>query len=153
MKKAYLQITTWKGTLVWYAAHYYGCLRFGDERVDLQDKLTEAGAKRFNKAERDSLYKYKAGDETDRFSDEEKLIKSAIELFKKDDHGYEILLKGDNSYCDPKKVLAGSPEIMVEANKLFDQYEENGGWDCINKQKIERICEQWDLLVGPVWEK
>jgi len=130
MKKAYLEITTWKGTFVWYADHYYGSLRFGDERIDVNCKPT-------------------GGDEPCGFTDEEKLVKSATELFKQDSHGYEILIKGSSHVCFPQKILVGPSEIKAEANGLYNQYvNHEGGWN----HEMKNIFEKWDSIVGPVWE-
>jgi hypothetical protein len=159
MKKAYLHIITWVGTIVMYADHYYGSIRFGDERVEVRYKLTVADAKRFNRAESGAIgprtiRKYNPGDESTRFSDRNKLIKEAIKLFKKDDHGYEILIEGDNSICDPQKILVGPNKIKAEANALCDEFDHYCGWDCRSEDecRVDDICKKWESIVGPVWE-
>ncbi len=159
MNIAYLEIMTWVGSsVVWYAKHYYGMIRFGDERVDVECKLMKEEVDKLNVDSREDFFlgsKYKVGEMTTRFSDKKKLIKEAIKLFKKDSHGYDALLEGRQGVCDPLKILVGPKDIMKKANLLWELFEERGGWGCPEDEesKVRIITDKWDEIVGKFWER
>jgi len=160
MKTAYLEVTTYVGTsMVWYAEHYYGRIMFGKKKVEVTAPLTKTDAARLNKGERykDPVLQseYKAGEESGRFYNKNKLIKAAITLFNEDSHGYEALLLGESPVCDPMLMLIGPIKAMEKANRLHKEFEEYDGWNADRNHwpVLEAISEKWESLVGDHCER
>ena len=158
MKTAYLTILTWTDSLiVMMALHYYGRIRFGEkDSVDVEFILTKDDATKMNMDRDVYIYgRYKTGESSTAFTDEKKLIKEAIKLFKKDPHGYDVLLKGDHYICDPQKVICGPKDIMLKANRLWNKFESYNGWGCKeeDESRVRVICDKWDDIIGKVWER
>ena len=159
MKTAYLEITTWVGSsIVWYAKHYYAKIRFGDGTVNVRCKLAKKETGKLNVESREDFFpgsKYRVGEETTRFSNKKKLIREAIKLFKKDPHGYDVLLEGDHCWADPMKMLVGPKDVMGKANSLWELFERRKGWDCPEEEEkeVRKITNKWDKIVGVFYER
>lgn len=156
MRTAYIIITTWVGTVA-NGIHFYGKIKApGVDDIEIRYKISTSDAKLMNRAEawRGTRFKtkYVAGEESGAFLTEPKLIEAAVKLFNDSlkPQGYELLLKGDNTYLDPREMLIGPPDVMEKANKLHQRYEDLKGWECRpdEEPEIERICRQWDAVTG-----
>lgn len=160
MKVAYLKITTWVGSAVGYAQHYYGTIYFGDNqwsaktpKKDVKFKIDSRQAIEFNKEEPDLIRMglgNKPGDMSTRFTDRDMLIKKGTKLFKKDPKGCDVLLEGDSGYVDPHKMLAGPKDVMEKGNKLYEEFEEYDGWGCKPEEEkdVRRISNAWSDATG-----
>lgn len=161
MKTAHLVILTWKDSIAAFGAvHYYGKIRFGKDSKDLVDVefiLTKDDATKMNMDRDADIYgRYHAGESSDAFTDKKKLIKEAIKLFKKDSHGYDILLEGDHCIVDPQKIIYGPKDVMIRANIIYEEFENYDGWGCNEEDepKVREICDNWDeVLGGKFWER
>lgn len=157
MKTAFLTILTWKGTSAFGATHYYGRIRFGKESIEVEFILTKNEATKMNMDRDADIYgRYHAGEESTAFTNEKKLIKEAIKLFKKDPHGYDVLLKGNHCTVDPQEIIAGPKDVMVKANIIYEAFESYNGWGCKegDNKKVQAICDKWDIVLGgKFWER
>ncbi len=158
MKRAYLKITTWVGSLS-NAQHYYGRIVFALKEhrdIDVNHKLTIKEAINLNKSDNFRFIpnnnNYKAGEVTDRFMDESKLKREAIKTFKKEvmPKGFEILMLGDNCCIDPEEMLVGPKSVMEKSNELNDRFNALNGWECKDEDEkiVDHICKQWDKVSG-----
>ncbi len=159
-KTAYLKISTWVGnSIVWYAEHYYGVIKFGDKRVDVTAPLTKAEVARLNKGEEykdpELRSEYKVGEESGRFTDKKKLTERAIELFEENSYGYDVLLEGSDAVCDPQEMIAGPDEEMARANYFWRAFEDYNGWGADEKDwpALEKISKDWEAVVGDYFER
>lgn len=149
----YCHITTYKETLS-YAEHWYANLVCGyresnkrglPARIELKQTLTESGAARMNRREGGD---WKAGEETNKFFDEERLKKEAILKYKLLLPGATILVDGRHGVCDPQPILDGPEEIMTTANRFTRRANEVGWWEG-DEDAMQVICDEWDEF----WEE
>ena len=166
MRNAFLEVTSWEGSSVFWAVHHYGKLHFGSgmkDRVEVQFTLSAEDAKDLNREDDFGGPKgmWKAGEKYDGFTDKKKLIRAAIRLFKKDPHGYDVLLLGDHCTCDPQKMLVGPKDVMLAANILHEEFESHNGWGFSYQTRakeiddqVKVICNKWDIVLGgKSWER
>jgi hypothetical protein len=129
------------------ASHYWGTLRFGDQRHKLERILTQAQADVTNKKDRmcSHLDSWKAGDVTHRMDSEEEVVQYAKEKWKELFPDAVALLRGSHCVADPQEMIDGPPELMKKANKLWKQGEKNDGWEG-DQKKMQKICDAWEAL-------
>lgn len=67
-----------------------------------------------------------------RFDTEEEVIRSGINIFKKfiQPQGFDTLILGEKSVLDPQFILVGDKDLVNKANRLYNTFEEYGGWGC-----------------------
>ena len=134
---AVLEVTSWVGSGICFAEHYYGKLKGslakkGEksqwtniqswEEIEVEYTLTAKEAAALNKeaAEGGMLAaNYQVGEMSTRFFSEEKLMVCAIELARS--LGYDALVRGSYSCCSPQKILFGPK--MDQLNAIWERYE------------------------------
>jgi hypothetical protein len=148
MKIVYLYITTWKGSCVGWAKHYYGSLWHNGKRTEVSIPMTVSDAKNLNKE--DDYNYYKRGDMLSRFENKEQLIRAAIKLYKKLYPETDLLIEGSSATLDPQKVLVGPLKLKNKLNDLYKQFEAYNGWGCNPEDEpaVSRISNQWEELLN-----
>jgi len=147
----YCEITTWIGTSVGWAEHWYAnlvCDRGSVkscERKELKQTLTESGAARMNRREGGN---WEGGEETNKFFEEEDVRREAIMRYTLMFPGATILVDGRHGVCDPQPILDGPEEIMATANRFAGRANEVGWWEG-DEDAMQVICDEWDEF----WEE
>lgn len=140
-----LEISNYIGSIG--ASHYYGRLRGGDKRVDLEYKLSQAQATKLNKIDGKG-YTWKRGSTTSRFESEEDIIQAALAQYKTYFPGALALVLGDYSSAGPKWTIDGPPELLGYGNDLWQEAEDMSWWD-YDPTLMDRICNEWEKLIKP----
>jgi len=147
----FLTITTWVGTCVIGADHYYGRLRplNGNQSFDVSYKLSKEDAKNLNRGIKPENVKsigYKEGDESERFRSRKKLIAEAKKQFKKRFPKAKVLVLGDRGIIEPQEILVGPREFKSKINRLAKEYDKLD-WDIDEDQpKIRKLEGEWQEL-------
>lgn len=145
----YLRITTWVGTTVFGAEHWYGRLISGPRKdwkdhsneVEVEHVLTADEAKRLN--EGDEFSTYEAGGTSTRFFHKEDLIAEAVECYRAHFPRAKLLIEGDPTTLEPQLILDGPFDLAVKINSIVDECNVLGWWDHGNDDACEVLCEQW----------
>jgi len=133
MKIAYLEITTWLGSIG--AEHYYGkIVSEGEDDVKLTYRLSKKQAKYLTGKDLGLLgeSRYKRGQEVDRFESEEAALSAAKDYWKEHlmDQGY-VLIKGRSSYMSCQKLIAWPDQVedlCTRINEVVSQFDSMGGY-------------------------
>jgi hypothetical protein len=145
----YLRITTWAGSRVCSAQHWYGTLSCGPRprgEHDVQYILSQADADRLNNSDGD----YRAGEESGRFFSKDALIEAALACWQQHFPKARLLIEGTADTLEPQPVLAGSPDIAARINQLWRECEELGWWD--GDASAGEACEaRSDVWLG-IWK-
>lgn len=148
-KAAHLQIDSWAGISLG-ASHFYGNLRFEDDRKELTYKLTAAQAARLDDG-------YQAGDSTERFFTEEAVIERALSAWQRLFPRAKVLLLGNSSYIEPKLILGmpGAPDaILMELSGIYLAAESIGFYDNpANDQKMDALNDRWHNIINGFLQK
>ncbi len=145
----YCEITTYIGTAVAWAEHWYANLvrdaRSLPKRIELKQTLTESGAARMNRREGGD---WTAGEKTNRFFSEERLKEVAILEYKLLFPEATILVEARSGVCDHQPILDGPAEVVATANRFVKRAREVGGWEG-DEDAMQVICDEWDEF----WEE
>jgi hypothetical protein len=149
MKKKYnvthLEISSWDG-LSFGATHDYGHLWNGNERVQVEKKLTQAEADKLN--EKDGTNTYRQDSTTERFEAEEDIIRFSVKVYKHRFPESNMLVLGSPVSYEPKVILdypvgfdaTKALNIFLEAEKLgFYQNPKND-------LKMAMLMKEYDSL-------
>jgi len=149
MKRVYLHITSWIGVSVG-AQHYYAQLQDDtdyDRRIDLTRILTPAQAARAN---RDSFFRVKAGQESKGFDSQDEIRTLAVKVWQEYFPDGDILLEGDWGTAEPLRILVWPkhPELIDEANRVWSQFEKISGYQYEkNLDAADRLTEMWESIL------
>ena len=119
--------------------------------IELKRKITAKEARELTEKDNDFLrgkgrvFEWKAGDSTERFPNRESLEEAAIKWFNKHGRQNDVLLAA--SHADPCRVLGGPVWFCRAAKALYEQAEQNNGWEG-NEKRMQKICDEWDALIG-----
>jgi len=146
----YCEISTYIGTSVAWAEHWYGTLVAGSagtkrglpNRVELKQALTGTGAERMTRRENDGTT-WEVGEETNKFFFEDHVKSVAIEKYKLLFPGATILVDGRHGVCDPQPILDGPLDIVRTANRFVQRAHEVGWWEG-DEDAMQVICDEWD---------
>jgi hypothetical protein len=141
----YLRISTFVGSCVWCATHWYGKLICGKKKIDVLCTLTQEAADRFNQAD-PSTNPYRAGETTGRFPSKIALITAAMIQWQQT--GARFLIQGDPATWEPQWVLAGPEDVRTRINAIFAECEQLGWWGK-NADKVGRLSNKWEQI----WKK
>jgi hypothetical protein len=145
-KAAYLEVRTYKGTICWWAKHFYGKLRCeGYEPVDLEHELSAAQARRMTKE--DEGYTYEKGDISSRYETKDELIQQAVSELHDHFPDAEILIYGGFHRHEPQPILVGPPDLIDEVQRLYDRAVELGWEDGGHEGQVNEIIRQWKDLM------
>ena len=145
----YCEISTYIGTSVAWAEHWYGTLVVGGagwskkglpDRLELKQTLTGTGAARMNRREGGD---WEAGEETNKFFDEDRVKSVAIEKYKLLFPGATILVDGRHSVCDPQPLLDGPIDTVQTADLFVAEANDVGRWEG-DEDAMREICDRWD---------
>jgi len=110
----YCEVYYWDRGTGW--EHYYGWITCGSKRVELEDKITQSEADRFNRRTvLPAKAKYKAGEKIGKFFSEDRLKAAAIAQYKTIFPGATTLIHGDDVDPDPQPIWDGPYQKEVEA--------------------------------------
>lgn len=147
---AYLQITTLRGALG--AVHWYGKITCGDKSVEVKAKLSKDEAKWLNEHDgfrKNSVFKYRAGQLSERIATRDAVIEAGIGLFEKEfvPLGSKYLLVSKPWVSHPRPIVAhhGDQKLVDEVNKLAQQAEDIGGWEG-DKKRMTKIAQRWHQI-------
>jgi len=144
----YCEIMTYIGTAVSWAEHWYAnlvCDRGPGkscDRRELKQTLTDSGAARMTRREDDGTT-WEAGEETNKFFEEEDVRREAIRQYKLLFPDATILVDGRHGVCDPQPVLDGPADVMETANWFVEQANAAGWWEG-DEDAMQIICDNWD---------
>ncbi len=151
-KIVFCTVTTWVGSSVCYAEHFYARLRRrsrkGPEEIDLEYRVNSEEAKKLN--EDDTLgtsAEYKAGETSERFFCLSKIKRVAAREYKKLMPGSELLILGASTTMEPQEILGGPPGLRRPANVIFRRCERLGWWDKGNDTTVQGLSDKWVLLL------
>lgn len=146
-KVVYLSTSTYAG-IVGGAYHYYGTLKCGRyDPVTLKRTLTESGAAKLNRNDRDQTYVWKEGHSVIRFEDEESLIAVAIEEWKDRFPDAVLLLLGSNCVADPQPILdCTDDDLRARLEPLYERARELDWWESGDPEMDEVADEWWAIL-------
>src|ERR1700682_5889941 len=102
IKIVWLQISSWVGSSVWYAEHYYGRLISGSyadknrTEEQVQKPMTASEARERNKENhrKGDSWKFKKGDMTGQFISEQDVVDAAVEMWKEKFPDGQVLIRG-----------------------------------------------------------
>lgn len=105
--------------------HLYGSLHGyidGEYKIiELKKTLTESDVLLLNK--KDKHISYKVGQKSKRFNTEDEVRKEAIKVWKSMFPNAKVLLEGQSSYVEPKKILDGiDMQITNMLNEMTNAY-------------------------------
>ncbi len=150
---AWLEISSYIG-VSYGARHYYGELRYGDERVQLKYRMSAADATRLNKAH--GWKGYRAGGLSEHFDSKEQVIALAVETYKTHFPDAILLVQGNKAYAEPQPCLAGEPALMEKINELAAELKveeakeeaKNGNQE---SRRMREICDEyWALACSEI---
>ncbi len=148
---AWLEITSYIG-VSYGARHYYGELRYGDERVQLKHRMSAADAARLNKAH--GWKGYRAGGLSEHFDSKDQVIALAVETYKTHFPGAILLVQGNKAYAEPQPCLAGEPVLMEKINGLAAELkveEGKNGNGQHESRRMREICDEyWALACSEI---
>jgi len=108
----------------------------------LKQTLTDSGAARMTRREDDGTT-WEAGEETNKFFEEEDVRREAIRQYKLLFPDATILVDGRHGVCDPQPVLDGPADVMETANWFVEQANAAGWWEG-DEDAMQIICDNWD---------
>ena len=141
------------------ACHYMPKIRIDDDartEFEAERTLTAAEAKALNRVEQrreggGDFYRYKAGDDTNRFLDRESAAACAIDVAKR--RGIEWLFLGDCGVLDPQELLYGGGDGVVDVvgplNEIWKEFEAQDGWNG-DEKIVQEICDRWESIWRPI---
>lgn len=148
-----LSISTYIGTS-FLATHYYGRLyNTADDEyssIDVERPMTHREIVAANKEAGHSVCE--RGDMTSRLLSEDEVHKVAIKWYKAHSDAFDdaVLLEGHFASCDPKKAIAGPPDIVARINSLWEAWETMNGWDGGNRIGARAVAKVWDELMKEI---
>lgn len=117
------------------AEHFYGKIvfdnraeRYGFSEVELKHPLSEKEALYLNKKDQTrgiDFTRYKTGELSEKFWTEKEVEAAALRWMQQNEPK-DILVKGERSYYEPKKIIYSPKEFNAKTkilNKLTSQYE------------------------------
>lgn len=131
----YLEISSFEGISIG-ATHYYGKLINNTERIELAKKITKSNIDSFK------CDYYNIGDYTERFLNEEEVIKNAKKNWKKYFPNAIVLIKGFKSILDPQECIAGDNKWKKIINSYFKLSEACGGYE-YNNELMTKISNEY----------
>lgn len=141
----YLRGTTWVGSSVCCAEHWYGRFAWQKTRdVDVEHELTQEEADRLNVG--DDWATYKPGDMSTRFFSLESMIDAARATWKLHFPEAKLLILGDPGTHEPQQVIDGPSRLMALITTLWQECEELGWWDGGHEPECEVLYEEWKRI-------
>lgn len=145
---SYLSISSYVGTVAW-AKHYYGRIRTYSQvtdkydEFDLERKMTTKEARQSNK--KAGAVIFRPGDMTKQFYSQDEIFEVAKKEYSKIAPEGSILLVGYPGSMDPCRCLYGPQSLLDNANRIWEAFESNDGWEGDNNI-AKKLCDEWDNL-------
>ncbi len=138
----YLDVSSYVGISIG-ADHYYGHLKYNDQKIELKHRLTQKEADLLNKKDGNNYNRYKKGALSERFDTEEQVEKIAIKTWKQHFPDANILIKGSDVYIEPQPCIDGLKVIKDKINRLYKRACKLGWFDNGNDKIVDEICDEY----------